>query len=187
MASSLELQLQEVREKEVGILKKIDESRARKKIECAAKNCGKLHTVNKLTLIQTHWYVSPRECTEGDYWTEGELRFICPDTKTVNRIMIDNYDVPYEDRDKLENDPESQFRYNYNSLFKEVIDVHKHGSTSYGGGYETWSRGDEKKDMSPEEVAELANGTLVNNYYVDRNRKKFGLVERRKSGEFLQE
>ncbi len=48
-------------------------------------------------------------------------------------------------------DPEAQFRYQYRSLFREVREVH----------------------------SEQIQGRWVNNYYVDRNRREFGLVEKR--------
>lgn len=177
---SLEAQLEGVNEKKAEILGKIEGRNSRKKIKCAVDECGKLHIINKLTLLQTHWYTQPHGCTGGDYWNSGEMQFICPDTKIRNRIMISNYDVPLEDRDKYENDPESQFSRNYRDLFKEVIDVHEHKSNTYGRDYETWSRGRKKLDNS--EVSELIDldARYVNNHYVDKNRKKFGLIEKRK-------
>lgn len=179
---SLEAQLEEVQGKGVEILGKIKERNSRKKIECAVDFCGKLHTIKNLTLIQTHWYTQPHGCAGGDYWNSGEIQFICPDTKIRNRIMISNYDVSYKDRDKFDFDPEAQFKSNYKYLFKEVIGVWEHNSSSYGREYETWRRDGEKEDINKEDVSELININVrhVNNYYVDKNRKKFGLVEVRK-------
>ena len=163
--SSLEAQLEEVQQRKTKILEKIDEKNSRKKIKCAVKSCGKLHSIKNLTLIQTHHYVSPHGCTEGDYWNAGEMQFVCPDTKVINRIMLDNDDVAWEDRGEYGNDPESQFGERYASLFKEVIE-------GYGSSY--------RKDDEELATDDVTNGRWVNNYYVDKNRKKFGLVERRK-------
>ena len=59
---------------------------------------------------------------EGDYWNDGELQFVCPETGIVNRLLFDNNDVPLEERGIYKNDPEQQFRRNYGKLFKEVVD-----------------------------------------------------------------
>lgn len=178
MINSLEAQLEEVHEKGAEIERKIEERNSRKKIECAVDSCGKLHTINKLTLLQTHWYTQPHGCTGGDYWNSGEIQFICPDTKIRNRIM---FYVSYDGGQNYDTDSESQFKGNYKSLFKEVIDVHKHNSGSYGRDYETWRRNGEKKDMNKDEITELIliNARHVNNDYVRNNLKKFELVEKR--------
>ena len=54
------------------------------------QGCGRMTQVRKLIYIQTHWYVSPHGCTEGDYWKEGEGQFDCP--KCGNRNQL--YDRP---------------------------------------------------------------------------------------------
>ena len=151
MAQSLEKELDNLRQKEAGILANIDERNKKKNIAC--EGCHKSHQIKSLTLIQTYWHVPPRGCTEGDYWNEGEMQFICPEMNVVNRLLFDNDDIPYEERQDYDNDPEEQFKRNYRSLFKEVIE------------------GDDNRPSRP----------WKNNYYVDQNRKKFGLVEKRKS------
>ena len=102
--------------------------------------------------IQTHWYTPPRGCTEGDYWNEGELQFVCPETGIINRLLFSNYDVPYEERMDFDNNPGKQFKRNYKKLFREVK--------------ESYDR------TTPDK--------LVNNFYIDKNRRKFGLVKKRK-------
>nr|MBA4405265.1 hypothetical protein [Nanoarchaeum sp.] len=148
----LENRLAELHQQQEEILKQIDVRNGNKRIECVA--CKTSHKIAGLTAIQTHWYTPPESCTAGDYWSEGELQFICPKTGVVNRLMFDNYDVPWDKRRDYDNDPAEQFKRNYKHLFQHVKD-------SY--------------DREPPVIRR------VNNYYVDRNRKKFGLVKKRAS------
>lgn len=148
--ANLESRLAKIDQERERILEEIEKRNKRKKIKCAC--CDDFYTIEKLTVIQTHWYTPPSGCTDGDYWNQGELQFVCPVTEIRNRLLFNNYDVPWKEREKCENNPEKQFKINYKSLFKEVID-------SY----------DERQ-----------SGKSVNNVYVDENRKKFGLVEKRK-------
>ncbi len=148
--ASLEDQLVTVHQEESLILEKIDKRNKKRSIPCGG--CSKPHQIGDLTAIQTHWYTQPHGCTEGDYWNEGELQFVCPETGIVNRLLFNNYDIPWEERDVYENDPEQQFKRNYKKLFQKVVD-------SYG---------------------EKTSESWVNNYYVDENRGKFELVEKRK-------
>lgn len=142
----LENKLQSLAVQENKILHKIEIRNQKRKIKCAS--CPNSHEIKTLDCIQTHWYTAPYGCTGGDHWSYGELQYVCPTTKIVNRLLFDNYDVPYENRSKYAHDPEAQFARNYKHLFKSVIDEYN-----------------EKHDT-------------VNNYYVDKNRKKFGLVEK---------
>ncbi|MCK5449337.1 hypothetical protein KAI32_00560 [Candidatus Pacearchaeota archaeon] len=87
----------------------------------------------------------------GNCEHEGELQFVCPGTGIVNGLLFDNDDIFYwGDGGTFKNDPERQFKEDYRKLFKEV-------KYSY----------DEK-----------LSGERVNNFYVDGNRKEFGLVEK---------
>ncbi|RME30717.1 hypothetical protein D6789_04810 [Candidatus Woesearchaeota archaeon] len=147
--ASLDEQLQETLRREEDLRKRIDERNAKRRIECAS--CDGAHPIRRLVAIQTHWYVEPHGCTGGDYWREGELQYICPETGVINRLLFNNDDVPWGERRDFANDPEAQFKRNYRRLFKEVRD--SHGPLS-----EPW----------------------VNNFYVDRHRKEFGLVEKRR-------
>lgn len=170
MGATLEKQLEDVRSKKSDILKKIDERNKRKTIDCSS--CDESHPINTLTLIQTYWYVPPHGCNEGDYWNEGEMQFVCPKTKVINRMLFDNSDVPWEKRREYENDPEAQFKKNYRPLFKRVIEVYEHSDNMSGTRYSIGSRKLKNEDVT--------NGHWVNNSYVDENRKEFGLVEKRK-------
>ena len=147
---TLDDKLTELRNKENRILGAIDERNRKRKIQCGA--CDDFHEIGNLKAIQTYWYVPPRGCSGGDYCREGELQFVCPETGIVNRLLFSNYDVPWEERKDFDNDLEEQFKRNYKKLFKEVID----------------------------DYDKATFGKWVNNYYVDENREKFGLVERRK-------
>ncbi len=148
--ASLEDQLAELHQQEKQILAEIDVRNKNRTIRC--NGCEDSHKIGDLAAIQTHWYTPPRGCTEGDYWGEGELQFICPETGIINRLLFNNYDVPWEERGKYSNNPGEQFKRNYKKLFREVKD-------SYG---------------------ETIPGKWVNNFYVDQNREQFGLVEKRK-------
>lgn len=148
--ASLEDQLKQVHQEETRILQKIDERNKKKTIKCSG--CDEFHQIGTLKAIQTHWYTQPFGCTGGDYWNIGELQFVCPETGIINRLLFDNYDVPWEERRKYENNPEEQFRTNYKKLFKEVVDTH----------------------------GDKIQGKWVNNFYVDQHRKEFGIVEKRK-------
>lgn len=128
----------------------INEARKRQYLPC--EGCKRKHQIGTLTAVQTHGYIGPTGHSGGDYWVRSELLFICPTTSVRNRILFNNDDVPWEDRKNYENDPEAQFRRNYGPAFAEVL----------------------------EEKEERTGYPWKNNYYVDRNRKKFGLVEKRK-------
>lgn len=130
------------------ILKKIEKRNQNRKIKCMS--CNNMHVIRTLDLIQTHWYTSPYGCTGGDHWNSGELQFICPTTGIRNRLLFNNYDVPWEKRNHYAHDPEEQFKRNYKHLFKSVKDTYK----------------DEE------------HAKTTNNYYIDTHRKTFGLVEK---------
>jgi len=148
--ASLENQLENNQQEEIRIREKIDKRNEKRSIQCSG--CNELHKIGDLVAIQTHWYTPPSGCTEGDYWNEGELQFVCPETGTINRLLFNNYDVPWEERRIYKNNPESQFKRMYRKLFKEV------------------------KDSYDKEIL----GEWVNNSYIDKNRRKFGLVEKKK-------
>jgi len=172
MGEVLERQLGNLRGEEEKILGQIAARNSRKKIGC--ESCGKRHQISTLTLIQTHWYTPPSGCMEGDYWREGEIQFVCPTAKVANRLMFDNYDVPWEKRRNFENNPEEQFKRKYKPLFREVIESHEHSVSGERANYY-------HKDGRELDESEVPNDRRVNNYYVDERRKSFGLVEKRKS------
>lgn len=68
----------------------IDSENSKTLVECIGnvhgKGCGKTTQIKDLVYIQTHWYVRPRGCTEGDYWNEGEGNFVCPHCGHLNRL-----------------------------------------------------------------------------------------------------
>jgi hypothetical protein len=119
--------------------------RARRRILCS---CGKYHAINSLELIVTHFYVDPYGCTDGDYWVEGEWQFLCPRSGMRNRLMFDDYKVKWDKRDQIGVAGGPTFKHLYRGLFKSSEDVHER-----------------RNDNSP----------FRNNYYVDQNRKRFGL------------
>lgn len=145
---TLEDKLAKVKEEERNVLQRIDDRNANRKIPCAC--CGTSYKIKDVTAIQTHWYVPPSGCTEGDYWLPGGLQFVCPGTGTINRLLFNNNDVPWPERHEFVNNPEKQFIARYKQLFAGVQDAY---------------------DCTPK--------PWKNNFYVDEHRKKFGLVEKR--------
>ena len=69
-------------------LEKLEHQRAvaLAKTQVVCGTCKKPTTVQDVDYIQTHWYVPPSGCTEGDYWNEGEGQFMCPACDAVNRL-----------------------------------------------------------------------------------------------------
>jgi len=55
--------------------------------------CGKTFPVNELAGIQTHWYVTPSGCSDGDYWMPDELHAICPYCSTRHRLIETHKDI----------------------------------------------------------------------------------------------
>jgi len=108
--------------------------------------CGKKHKFQNSEVIQTHFYVYPHGCTDGDYWLEGELQIICPTTNCKNRVLFDEYKVPYEKRNEYKWSLELQFKRKYKKMFKKVIN-------DYNDDSREWK----------------------NCYYIDKHAKKYGL------------
>jgi len=52
---------------------------------CHGEGCGRKTRVDKLVYIQTYWYTEPFSCSAGDFWTEGEAKFVCPKCLHLNR------------------------------------------------------------------------------------------------------
>lgn len=138
MSTKTVAQLEAARDK---ITTQIENTKAGQKIRCAC--CQKLYAIGSLTAIQTYWI--DEDCDSH----RGELQFLCPKTGIRNRLMFDNNDVPWPERNEYRNNPEDQFILKYSSLFGETKKVSGKQSLNF-----------------------------VNNYFVDENRAKFGLVER---------
>lgn len=69
----------------------INAKKAKTVIQCESnaaygKGCGSKFFIKDLSYIQTHWYESPRGCSGGDMWHEGEGQFICPQCGHRNRL-----------------------------------------------------------------------------------------------------
>ncbi|MCH7850719.1 MAG: hypothetical protein IH845_03705 [Nanoarchaeota archaeon] len=141
---SLEVQLKVNETERNQILERIDEGNGKRKISC--EGCNQDHRIGDIEAIQTHWYVWPSGCTEGDYWNEGELQFICPETEIINRLL---FSTSYDNLGRSIDNPELQFNDMYKRLFKGVEDTY----------------------------TKETRGEWRNNYYVDSNRKMFGLTD----------
>jgi hypothetical protein len=149
--AEIEKSLAVLNRRENTLLEKLDIARSHLTIKC---HCGRYHKIKDLKAIQDYYYTEPHGCTGGDYWSQSTLSFLCPkDESYKQRLLFDNYDVEWELRHHFDHSPEMQFSRWYKELFREVVD----------------GRDAEYKRMG-----------FDNCYYVDKNRKKFGLVEKMK-------
>lgn len=100
------------------------------------------------------WYDFGHEYNYGwDPETTYEFNWLCPTCSVFQRVLWDNNDVEWSKRKEYANDPEAQFEREYKEAFAE------------------------HKTVSEKEWRRFA---WQNNYYLDKNRAKFGLVEKRK-------
>lgn len=125
----------------------LNKQRANKTFVCEA--CGSRHKIKECTAIQTHWYVSPSGCMDGDYWCDGEIHIVCPSTKIRNRILFETPNIDWAQRDSYEWNLDMQFKYLYSKLFKELVNEYEKNSIS---------------------------GKWINNFCFDKNHEKFDLT-----------
>lgn len=93
--------------------------------------CGANHKFNECVAVQTHWYTRPYSCSEGDYWNEGELQIICPDSEERNRNRLLFHSG--KEGSAIEN----RFKNMYKPCFKEVVEEHKENeSYSFWNNYD---------------------------------------------------
>jgi len=113
------------------------------KVECS---CGLQHSLGELTLTITHFYVEPYGY-HGDYWTESDWYFVCPSGGYKNRLLFNDYNIPYEHRYELGRGAEVTFKHLYRNAFICIFpEYSKHGVQS-----------------------------AHNNVWIDNHRKDFGL------------
>lgn len=87
-AVKLETELAELAVQENSLREELKKSLRATLVLC--QHCRYTDKINELTYYQTHFYIPPRGCTEGDYWKHGEGRFVCPKCQKTNRL----YDRP---------------------------------------------------------------------------------------------
>lgn len=92
----------------------IKKARSNKTIECAC--CKQLHRIGDLDAIETHWYVQPSGCSDGDYWLDSDWHFVCPISKVRNRLL---FHESYWTKDKKV-DPQLSFKELYRGTFKSM-------------------------------------------------------------------
>lgn len=103
-------EINKLEENKTGLLKKLDDARAKKKFKCL---CGKFHQIKQCSAVHRTW---------EDYINE-ELWIICPDTEIANRMLFNlDYSIDYAERLDFEHNLEKQFVTYYKKLFKEVIE-----------------------------------------------------------------
>lgn len=132
MLKRLKTKLKKLDDKRALLCDEIDQVKAGLNFPCG---CGKEHIIRDCEAYQTHWYTPPRGCTEGDYWNEGELQIVCPDTGHRNRILFGAGD--------REIGAERKFRYDYKAKFKSVKDVYREDLP--GGHWNNYSVRDSKE------------------------------------------
>ena len=141
---ALKSKIAKLKEDLASALAEEQQAKANLKFECA---CGKSHTIGECIAVQTHWYVPPRGCSEGDYWNEGEIRIICPTTDIQNRVLFETRsEIEWEQREEYDNNPEKQFKRAFSQLFKALLE-----------------------DFNEDKPR------TFNNYYFDQNMEYFGL------------
>jgi len=124
-----------------------------------------MHKIRNLTFVQKYWLFQDDDYYRSTYWTEGEIRFICPQTGIHNRLLFVDLDIPYEKKQDPKYSPQKIFSQRYAHLFKEIVKYKPEYRQSFG----TYVEDDAK---SPK---------WVNCFYVDQNRSKFDLPEKRKT------
>ena len=138
----------------------LDKLKGNRTLPCA---CGKNHKIKDLTLIVSHWYVSPHGCMGGDYYNEGEKSFICPDNAHARNRISDNnleFKVEYSKRSELANNIVGQFMNNYQRKFKDRIDVYDDKYKEIGVTRSFWCKylgtkaGMKKFDLSIRDIQE---------------------------------
>lgn len=95
-------------------------SKLKKQIPCV--HCGCRSLIANTALYQTHWYVQPSGCTDGDYWLPGECQFVCHHCGVVNRLLF-NTTYDYSKRRSV-SEKNDLFELKYKNEFKEIIDTH---------------------------------------------------------------
>lgn len=100
---------------------RLDAHRQARTIACA---CGGAHPIGELALIVTHYYHEPHGCTDGDYWSEGDWVFRCPQTGVRNLLCFDDFAVPYPDRGRVGVAAEPTFKALYRYRFASRVDEH---------------------------------------------------------------
>jgi hypothetical protein len=111
-------------------------------------NCGGYHKIRDLKAIQHHYYTAPHGHTGGDYWSDSNMSFLCPKDESYYQRLL--FDN-YDVDCKLR----GHFDHNPEMQFKRFY-----------------------RHLFKEQMKESEKMSFVNSYYVDKNRKKFGLVEK---------
>lgn len=100
------------------------EERKYKVFKCV---CGKVHMLIDCDAIQTHSYIPPSGCSDGDYWVRSDVMIACPETDMINRVYFSRYDRPEGEGEARE----KRFTRIYSPLFKSFTDNHD----KWSGGY----------------------------------------------------
>lgn len=83
-------------EAELAHLRELEEAQTACKI-LKCELCEHGTVIKNLIYIQTHWYVSPSGCTDGDYWRAGEGQYVCPKCGHVNRSCSHQWNKKLKD------------------------------------------------------------------------------------------
>jgi glutaredoxin len=106
--------------------------------------CDKATKIKDIDLISVNAYTQPSGCMDGDYWSHDEYNYVCPHCQMRNRFLFSgNFKIKWTERGN--HSPELYFFREYYRLFKSKTEEYQHGR-SY---------------------------RFVNNYYVEKNLKRF--------------
>jgi len=139
----------EEREHAKQVLANFDQTIAdlRRQLTIPCASCGAIHPIGEMAYIQIVYYREPYGCTGGDYeYNSDGSEFVCPTCGTHNNISFikSRHSVPWEQRDKFDNNPEAQFQRMYKRLFREVVEVRDSerrgdwGAITYKWCHNTW-------------------------------------------------
>lgn len=132
MMSTLQ-KLRALEARKCALLKQLDEERADFTFPCG---CGVPHKIKECEALEVMYYISPRGCTDGDYWDFSELNITCPNTGNRNRILFRSIpEVPWDKRGHYDCNPEQQFLRMYRHLFKSVTKCYDKDSKPFWNNY----------------------------------------------------
>lgn len=88
--SALEKRLATLNERRAKLVEEINATIGYTEVTCLPSSygpgCGLKMPIRELIYIQSHWYVRPSGCSDGDYWNEGEGYFDCIHCGRRNRL-----------------------------------------------------------------------------------------------------
>lgn len=141
--TKIDVQINEAKRLLASLIKRKNGQLASKTIKCAS--CGTATKIKDIDLISVESYTEPHGCTGGDYWSHSEYNYVCPHCSIRNRFLFSDtyYKIKWSER--ANHNPELYFFREYRRLFKSVTSQQE----------------------------KVRNFRFVNNYYIEKNLKRF--------------